>query len=84
MSERIKEVNDRSFEQTIQGSAGVMMSSWQLIFQQSKVNNGAYDGDRLPPQKWDWPRETWFQTRLRRLRRGRVRYGEKLPRQSLQ
>jgi hypothetical protein len=84
MSERIKEVNDRSFEQTIQGSAGVMMSSWQLIFQQSKVNNGAYDGDRLPPQKWDWPRETWFQTRLRRLRRGQARYAKKSLRQSLQ
>jgi hypothetical protein len=23
------------------------MSSWQLIFMQSKVNNGAYNGDRL-------------------------------------
>jgi len=84
MSERIKEVNDRSFEQTIQGSAGVMMSSWQLIFQQSKVNNGAYDGDRLPPQKRDWPRETWFQTRLRRLRRGQGKYAKKSLRPGLQ
>lgn len=84
MSERRKEVNDGSFEQTIQGSAGVTVSSWQLIFQQSKVNNGAYGGDRLPPQKWDWPRETWFQTRLRRLRRGQGRYAKKSPRQSLQ
>lgn len=23
------------------------MSSWQLIFQQSKVNNGVYNGDRF-------------------------------------
>ena len=84
MSESVKELNDRSLEQTMQSSAGMMMSSWQLIFQQSKVNNGAYDGDRLPPQKWDWPRETWFQTRLRRLRRGQGRYAKKLPRQSLQ
>lgn len=84
MSESVKQSNDGSFEQTIQGSAGAMMSSWQLIFQQSKVNNGAYDGDRLPPQKWDWPRETWFQTRLRHLRRGQGRYAKKSPRQSLQ
>ena len=44
------------------------MSSWQLIFSQSKVNNGAYDGDRLLAQSWDWPKKTWFQTRLRHLR----------------
>jgi hypothetical protein len=46
------------------------MSSWQLIFIQSKVNNGAYDGDRLFAQNWAWPKETWFQMRLRDLRRG--------------
>ncbi len=28
-----------------------MMRSWQLIFLQSKVNNGVYDGDRLPGAK---------------------------------
>jgi len=44
------------------------MSSWQLIFKQSKVNNGVYLGDRFPAQHWEWPRETWFQTRLRYLR----------------
>lgn len=44
------------------------MSSWQIIFLQSRVNYGAYDGDRLPAQNWDWPQETWFQTRLRYLR----------------
>jgi hypothetical protein len=49
---------------------GIAMSSWQLIFKQSRVNNGAYDGDRLPAQNWDWPQGTWFQTRLRNLRRG--------------
>jgi hypothetical protein len=49
---------------------GVAMSSWQLIFKQSRVNNGAYDGDRLPAQNWHWPQGTWFQTRLRNLRRG--------------
>lgn len=42
---------------------------WQLIFKQSKVNNGAYYGDQLPAQNWHWPRETWLQKRLRYLRR---------------
>jgi len=46
------------------------MISWQLIFIQSKVNNGPYDGDRLLAQNWDWPNETWFQMRLRDLRKG--------------
>ena len=45
------------------------MICWQLIFLQSKVNCGVYDGDRLPAQNWDWPRETWFQNRLRYLRK---------------
>jgi len=46
------------------------MSYWQLIFLQSKVNSGAYDGDRLPRQNWNWPQQTWFQERLRNLRKG--------------
>jgi hypothetical protein len=37
----------------------MVMSYWQLIFLQCKVNTGAYDGDRLPRQSWDWPRQTW-------------------------
>ncbi len=45
------------------------MSYWESVFLQSKVNRGAYDGDRLPTQNWDWPRETWFQKRLRYLRK---------------
>ena len=45
------------------------MSYWQLIFLQSKVNSGAYDGDRLPRQNWDWPQQTWFQERLRYIRK---------------
>jgi hypothetical protein len=47
------------------------MNYWQLIFLQSKVNSGAYDGDRLPARTWDWPRETWFQRRLFYLRKRR-------------
>ena len=46
----------------------MVMTSWELIFLQSRVNNGAYDGDHLPAQNWDWPRDTWFQERLYYLR----------------
>ena len=49
------------------------MNEWQLIFLQSKVNNAAYFGELLPPQNWDWPEETWFQKRLRDLRKGHDR-----------
>ena len=45
------------------------MSYWQGIFLQSKVNSGTYDGDRLPRQNWDWPQQTWFQERLRYIRK---------------
>jgi len=45
------------------------MSYWQLVFLQSKVNRGAYDGDRLPRQNWSWPQQTWFQERLRYIRK---------------
>jgi hypothetical protein len=40
------------------------MNSWELIFLQSRVNYGRYDGDSLPVQNWDWPEGTWFQQRL--------------------
>ena len=45
------------------------MKSWQLIFLQSRANNWMYDGDSLPAQNWDWPQGTWFQERLRDLRK---------------
>lgn len=44
------------------------MSPWQLIFRQSRVNNGPYYGDLLSAQNWDWPQGTWLQERLRYLR----------------
>lgn len=44
------------------------MSAWQLIFLQSKVNNGAYNGEGLAPQNWDWLQGTWFHKRLHYLR----------------
>jgi hypothetical protein len=58
------------------------MSLWQLIFMQSKVNNARYDGDLLLTQNWDWPKATWFQTRLRERRRNTRKnltmFGERL------
>ncbi|MBI2350187.1 MAG: hypothetical protein HYV00_01660 [Deltaproteobacteria bacterium] len=44
------------------------MSSWQLIFLQSKANDGLYDEDGLPQQNWKRPQGTWFQKRLRYVR----------------
>jgi hypothetical protein len=38
------------------------MTSWELIFLQSRVNNGAYNGNDLPAQNRDWPRNTWFKS----------------------
>jgi hypothetical protein len=45
------------------------MNHWEWIFRQSRVNDGIYDGDRLSAHAWDWPRQTWFQERLRQVRR---------------
>ena len=44
------------------------MSSWQLIFLQSKANDGLYDEDDLSPQNRTWTRDTWFQKRLHYVR----------------
>jgi hypothetical protein len=52
------------------------MNAWKSIFLQSRVNDGCYEEDKLPQSNWDWPKETWFQSRL-----GFVR--EHLPRVSL-
>jgi hypothetical protein len=43
-------------------------SFWQLVFAQSKVNGALYLGERLPGHSWDWPKNTYFQRRLRQLR----------------
>ena len=47
------------------------MNSWQLMFLQSKANNNPYNGDNLVTQNWAWPQGTWFQKRLRYLRKKR-------------
>lgn len=44
------------------------MNVWESIFAQSPANNGFYNGDKLPQQNWDWPKGTWFQARLERIR----------------
>ena len=44
------------------------MKAWESIFLQSPVNVGYYDEDDLPHLNWEWPKETWFQTRLDYLR----------------
>jgi hypothetical protein len=43
-------------------------SFWQLVFAQSKVNGALYLGEQLPGRSWDWPKNTYFQRRLRRVR----------------
>jgi hypothetical protein len=78
MSDLVEKVNDGNFEQVVLHSSVQGVSSWQLIFQQSKVNNGAYDGDRLPAQNWHWPQGTWLQKRLRYLRKSEGTYSKAL------
>ena len=60
------------------------MSSWQLIFIESKVNNARYDGDRLLDQNWVWPEATWFQMRLRDLRKSTRKSSNESTQQRLQ
>jgi hypothetical protein len=43
-------------------------SFWQLVFLQSKVNGAAYRGEQLPRRNWNWPKDTYFQQRLRRAK----------------
>jgi len=84
MSDLVEQVNDGNFEQVVLHSSVQGVSSWQLIFQQSKVNKGAYDGDRLPAQNWHWPQGTWLQKRLRYLRRSNDRDAKEYTAEKLQ
>jgi hypothetical protein len=43
-------------------------SFWQLVFSQSKANGALYIGEELPGRNWEWPRDTYFQRRLRQVR----------------
>jgi hypothetical protein len=44
------------------------MSAWKSIFMQSPVNDGYYEEEELPQQNWEWPKGTWFQSRLDHIR----------------
>ena len=44
------------------------MNTWEAIFSQSPVNKGFYDGEKLPQAHWEWPKSTWFQSRLNLVR----------------
>jgi len=56
----------RKMKQT--DSESVNPSYWQRIFLQSKVNGAPYDGETLPGRNWDWPKDTYFQRRLHRIK----------------
>lgn len=42
-------------------------SYWQKIFRQSKVNGAAYQGEHMPRWPVQWPKNTWFQRRIKRV-----------------
>lgn len=44
------------------------LTYWQLIFRQSKVNGGYYRGEELARHRWDWPKGTYLQRRLHKLK----------------
>ncbi len=43
-------------------------SDLEKIFAGSPVNGGAYSGESLAVQPIDWPEETWFRSRLKKIR----------------
>jgi hypothetical protein len=52
------------------------MNSRQLIFLQSRANNGAYDGDRLPRKIGIGPRELGFKSVEVICERGNFKYSK--------
>ncbi|HKA33323.1 MAG TPA: hypothetical protein VKH64_08935 [Candidatus Binatia bacterium] len=44
------------------------MNTWELIFIQSRANDGWYSEAALPTHVWAWPEQTWLKKRLRELR----------------
>jgi hypothetical protein len=42
--------------------------NWQLIFLQSRVNGAAYNDEKFPGRNWDWPKDTYLQRRLHRIK----------------
>jgi len=43
-------------------------SDLEKIFASSPVNGGVYSGESLAVQHIEWPKETWFRNRLRKIR----------------
>ena len=43
-------------------------SFWQRVFLHSKVNGAHYCGEQLPGMRWEWPKDTYLQRRLRCVR----------------
>ena len=41
------------------------LTYWQWVFLQSKANGASYNGEALPGQVWNWPKDTYLQRRLR-------------------
>ena len=42
--------------------------NWQLIFLQSKVNGATYNDEKFPGRNWGWPKDTYLQRRLHRIK----------------
>jgi hypothetical protein len=49
-----------------------ILTAWQRVFLQSKVNGAPYQGDDLSTFKWCWPENTYLQRRLQHLRMSRL------------
>jgi hypothetical protein len=45
--------------------AAEVKRDWINVFVQSRLNGGDYAGDKLPEQKWEWPRDTWLKRKLK-------------------
>lgn len=45
----------------------MITKDWENIFTQSPANGGVYIEDQYAPN-WEWPKETWFRERLRKLK----------------
>ena len=65
---RLKNSSDGGTEMKSTETETQKPSYWQLIFLQSKVNGGSYNGEALPGHNWNWPKDTYLQRRLRRAR----------------
>ena len=48
-------------------------SDLEKIFAYSPVNGGVYSGESLPVQHIEWPKETWFGNRLKKIRQETTR-----------